>query len=95
EFGEEGIDNDILEQQEGEQIIEMNNGCICCNVRGDLVRILGELKDKRKAGTLNFDRVIIETTGLAAPSPVAQTFFMEDSVADYYRLDAILTVVDA
>lgn len=95
EFGEEGIDNDILEQQEGEQIIEMNNGCICCNVRGDLVRILGELKDQRQAGTLNFERVIIETTGLAAPSPVAQTFFMEDSVADYYRLDAILTVVDA
>ncbi len=96
EFGEEGIDNEILvREQTSEQIVEMNNGCICCTVRGDLVRILGELKDKRRSGKLDFDRVIIETTGLADPAPVAQTFFVEDAVADYYVLDAIVTVVDA
>ena len=95
EFGQEGIDNDILVQEKGEQIIEMNNGCICCTVRGDLVRILGELADKRKAGKLKFDRVIIETTGLAEPGPVAQTFFMDESIHDQYVLDAVITVVDA
>jgi G3E family GTPase len=94
EFGETGIDNDLLIQGE-EQIVEMNNGCICCTVRGDLVRILGELAQKRDAGELNFDRVIIETTGLADPAPVAQTFFIEQDISDYYLLDAIITVVDA
>ena len=94
EFGEAGIDGDILVQGE-EQIVEMNNGCICCTVRGDLVRILLELADKRDAGELNFDRVIIETTGLADPAPVAQTFFVEQDIAIEYRLDAIITVVDA
>ena len=74
EFGEAGIDNDLLVQDQGEQIIEMNNGCICCTVRGDLVRILGELVEKRDAGALHFDRVVIETTRLADPGPVAQTF---------------------
>jgi G3E family GTPase len=95
EFGEEGIDNDLLLQNRDEQIVEMNNGCICCTVRGDLVRILGDLRDKRRSGELSFDRVIIETTGLADPGPVAQTFFMDDDVADYYLLDAVITVVDA
>jgi G3E family GTPase len=95
EFGEEGIDNDLLLQNRDEQIIEMNNGCICCTVRGDLVRILGDLRNKRRSGELSFDRVIIETTGLADPGPVAQTFFMDDDVADYYLLDAVITVVDA
>jgi G3E family GTPase len=96
EFGEEGIDNDILVRQGSEErIIEMNNGCICCTVRGDLIRILGELRDKRRDRTLAFDRVIIETTGLADPAPVAQTFFMDDAIAEYYVLDAIVTVVDA
>jgi G3E family GTPase len=95
EFGQEGIDNDLLVRDEGEQIVEMNNGCICCTVRGDLVRILGELKHKRDAGTIQFERVIIETTGLADPAPVAQTFFVEDDIADAYLLDAIVTVVDA
>jgi G3E family GTPase len=94
EFGEIGIDNELL-IQEGEQIIEMNNGCICCTVRGDLVRILGDLAERRAAGRIGFDRVIIETTGLADPAPVAQTFFVEEAVAAAYRLDAILTVVDA
>ena len=94
EFGEAGIDNDLLIQGE-EQIVEMNNGCICCTVRGDLVRILGELAEKRSNGELHFERVIIETTGLADPAPVAQTFFVEQDISDYYVLDAIITVVDA
>jgi G3E family GTPase len=95
EFGETGIDNEILLSERDEQIIEMNNGCICCTVRGDLVRILGELSEQRRTGGLAFDRVIIETTGLADPAPVAQTFFAEDSVARDYVLDAVITVVDA
>ncbi len=96
EFGEEGVDNDILLREQGqEQIIEMNNGCICCTVRGDLVRILGDLKRKREDKTLDFERIIIETTGLADPAPVAQTFFIDDGIAEYYLLDAIVTVVDA
>ena len=94
EFGEAGIDNDLLIQGE-EQIVEMNNGCICCTVRGDLVRILGELSEKREQGKIFFDRVIIETTGLADPAPVAQTFFVEQEIGEYYLLDAIITVVDA
>ena len=95
EFGPEGIDNDLLIQDRDEEIIEMNNGCICCTVRGDLVRILVDLKAKRAAGKLKFERVIIETTGMANPGPVCQTFFMEDEVSAYYRLDAVITVVDA
>lgn len=77
EFALDGIDNALLVQDSEEQIVEMNNGCICCSVRGDLIRIFGELHAKRQAGTLAFDHVIIETTGLAAPGPVAQTFFAE------------------
>jgi G3E family GTPase len=95
EFGEAGIDNDILVEDKDEQIVEMNNGCLCCTVRGDLVRILGELGAKRKSGELKFDRVIIETTGLANPGPVAQTFFMDEKIHDQYLLDAVVTVVDA
>ncbi|MDH5578923.1 MAG: GTP-binding protein, partial [Betaproteobacteria bacterium] len=94
EFGEVGIDSDIIEKSE-EQILEMNNGCICCTVRGDLIRILGELKDKRSSGALKFDRVVIETTGMADPGPVAQTFFTDEDIGNYYLLDSILTVVDA
>jgi G3E family GTPase len=95
EFGETGVDNDILVRDKQEQIVEMNNGCICCTVRGDLVRILGDLGKKRKQGKLKFDRVIIETTGLANPGPVAQTFFMDEGIHDQYILDAVVTVVDA
>ena len=95
EFGETGVDNEILVKDEDEQIIEMNNGCLCCTVRGDLVRILGELGAKRRQGKLAFDRVIIETTGLANPGPVAQTFFMDEAIHDQYLLDAVVTVVDA
>ncbi len=95
EFGEVGIDNELLVQDRDEQIIEMNNGCICCTVRGDLVRILGELAVKKKAGALNFDHVVIETTGLADPAPVAQTFFVDEDIQMNYLLDAIVTLVDA
>ena len=95
EFGEAGIDNDLLMQERGEQIVEMNNGCLCCTVRGDLLRILGELRDRREKGELAFERVIIETTGMADPGPVAQTFFLDDAVGEYYLLDSVITVVDA
>lgn len=97
EFGEVGIDNQLVVGAD-EEIFEMNNGCICCTVRGDLIRILGELMDaKRGIGDrkADFDRVLIETTGLADPAPVAQTFFVDEEMAEFYRLDAIVTVVDA
>ena len=95
EFGEEGVDNDLLLQNEQENIVEMNNGCLCCTVRGDLVRILGDMAARRKAGEIKFDRVVIETTGMADPGPVAQTFFVDDAVAESYILDAVVTVVDS
>jgi len=95
EFGEAGIDNDLLMQERGEQIVEMNNGCLCCTVRGDLLRILGELRERREKGELAFERVIIETTGMADPGPVAQTFFLDDAIGEYYLLDSVITVVDA
>jgi G3E family GTPase len=94
EFGEVGVDSEIVEKTD-ESILEMNNGCICCTVRGDLIKILGSLKEKRDTGALRFDRVIIETTGMADPGPVAQTFFTDEDIANYYLLDSILTVVDA
>ena len=94
EFGEVGVDSEIIENSE-EQIVEMNNGCICCTVRGDLIKILGDLKQRRSQGALKFDRVIIETTGMADPGPVAQTFFTDEDIGAYYLLDSILTVVDA
>ena len=95
EFGAENIDNEILVQNSDEQIVQMNNGCVCCTVRGDLILALSSLAQKRADGTLKFDRVVIETTGLANPGPVAQTFFIDDEVAAHYMLDAIVTVVDA
>lgn len=95
EFGPESIDNEILVQDGNEQIVEMNNGCICCTVRGDLVVALCNLARRRDTGELRFDRVVIETTGLANPGPVAQTFFMDDEVAAHYLLDAVITIVDA
>lgn len=90
EFGEIGID-DALVVDAKEEIFEMNNGCICCTVRGDLIRILGNLM-KRKD---RFDQIVIETTGLADPAPVAQTFFVDAEMSEQLRLDAIVTVVDA
>jgi G3E family GTPase len=95
EFGEAGVDSEILVQGSDEQIIEMNNGCVCCTVRGDLMRILGDLKERRDAGKVGFDRVIIETTGMADPGPVAQTFFLDEAIGNYYLLDSVITLVDA
>ena len=95
EFGDENIDNDILVQDTREQIIQLNNGCVCCTIREDLRGTLSELADKRRKGELQFDRVVIETTGLADPGPVAQTFFMDDEIAENYLLDSVLTLVDA
>ena len=95
EFGAENIDNEILVHDSQEQIVEMNNGCICCTVRGDLIEALTSLARKRAAGEIAFDRVVIETTGLANPGPVAQTFFVDEEVNAYYMLDAVVTVVDA
>ena len=89
EFGEIGIDNDLVVDTD-EEIFEMNNGCVCCTVRGDLIRILNGLM--KRVG--NFDGILIETTGLADPAPVAQTFFMDDDVKAKTHLDAVITVVD-
>jgi G3E family GTPase len=95
EFGAENIDNDILVADTEEQIVQMSNGCVCCTIREDLRSTLALLAAKRRKGLLAFDRVIIETTGLADPGPVAQTFFMDDEVAETYLLDSIITLVDA
>ncbi len=95
EFGEENIDNEILVQDAKEQIIQLNNGCVCCTIREDLRTTLADLAEKKRKGELDFDRVVIETTGLADPGPVAQTFFMDDEIAETYLLDSILTLVDA
>ena len=95
EFGSENIDNDILVQDSREEIIQLNNGCVCCSIREDLRTTLSELAEKKRKGDLDFDRVVIETTGLADPGPVAQTFFMDDEIAEVYLLDSILTLVDA
>jgi G3E family GTPase len=95
EFGEENIDAEILVTDSKEQIIQMSNGCICCTIREDLRATLQLLAAKKRKGLLDFDRVVIETTGLADPGPVAQTFFMDDEIAETYLLDSILTLVDA
>ncbi len=95
EFGEENIDNDILVSETKEQIVQLSNGCVCCSIREDLRSTLADLAEKRRKGELHFDRVVIETTGLADPGPVAQTFFMDDEIAESYLLDSILTLVDA
>ncbi len=90
EFGEVGIDNQLVIDAD-EEIFEMNNGCICCTVRGDLIRIIGNLMKRRN----KFDHLVIETTGLADPAPVIQTFFMDEDVRSQASLDAVVTVVDA
>ena len=90
EFGEIGIDNELIVNAD-EEVFEMNNGCICCTVRGDLVRIIDGLM--RRKG--KFDAIIVETTGLADPAPVAQTFFMDEAVGAKTKLDAVVTVADA
>ena len=91
EFGDVGIDEEIIVESSEESIIEVMNGCICCTVRGDLTEVLDRMYDRIK----DFDGVIIETTGLADPAPVAQTFFVDERVVDRYKLDGIITVVDA
>ena len=95
EFGEENIDSDILVSDTTENIIQMSNGCICCTIRDDLRVTLLDLAQKKRKGEIKFDRVVIETTGLADPGPVAQTFFMDEEVAEQFLLDSILTLVDA
>ena len=90
EFGEIGIDNDLIVECD-EEVFEMNNGCVCCTVRGDLIRVVEGLM-KRPGG---FDGILVETTGLADPAPVAQTFFMDDDVRAKAKLDAVVTVADA
>ncbi len=90
EFGEIGIDNDLIVDTD-EEVYEMNNGCICCTVRGDLIRVVENLAKRKGA----FDAIIVETTGLADPAPVAQTFFMDEEVRKMSRLDAVVTLVDA
>ncbi|MDJ0730831.1 MAG: GTP-binding protein [Crocosphaera sp.] len=89
EFGEVGIDNQLIIDAD-EEIFEMNNGCICCTVRGDLIRIIGNLMKRRN----KFDHLVIETTGLADPAPVIQTFFVDEDMKDQIALDAVVTVVD-
>ena len=91
EFGDIGIDENIIVESSEESIIEVMNGCICCTVRGDLTELLDQMYDRIK----DFDGVLIETTGLADPAPVAQTFFVDQDVADKTNLDAIVTVADA
>ena len=90
EFGEVGVDNDLVIGAE-EEIFEMNNGCICCTVRGDLIRILSSLMDRRD----KFDYIMIETTGLADPGPVVQTFFLEETLREALDIDAVVVVVNA
>merc|ERR1719150_1318658 len=91
EFGEIGVDEKVLSENVTDEVIEVMNGCICCTVRGDLVEALKRMYKKVKS----FDAVIIETTGLADPAPVAQTFFVDDDIQKQYKLDGIITVVDA
>lgn len=95
EFGPESIDNELLVQDQEEQVIELSNGCVCCTVRNDLLNTLVDLRERRERGDIHFDRVVLETTGMANPGPVCQTFFLDDEVAEYYRLDAVITVADA
>ena len=96
EFGEEDIDSEIIVSDDGsEQIVQLTNGCLCCGIRDDLRATLGDLARQRGVGELDFDQVMIETTGLADPGPVAQTFFLDEDVSTRYRPDAVLTLVDA
>ena len=95
EFGPENIDNDLIVTENKEQVVSMSNGCVCCTIRGDLSRALTDLRLKRMRGEIDFDYVVLETSGVANPGPVAQTFFMDDAVAPFFRLDGVVTVVDA
>ncbi len=95
EFGSESIDHHILMRYEGEEVIQLNNGCICCTIRQDLQFTLRDLWAKKQQGTYDFEAVVIETTGLAEPTPIAQTFFLDEDLAKNYVLDSVVAVVDA
>jgi G3E family GTPase len=95
EFGEVNIDSAILVRDADTEIVQTENGCLCCTVRGDLRRALTDLAEQRSQGTLTFDRVIIETTGLAQPAPVVQTILIDPTIAAHYHLDGVVTLVDA
>lgn len=94
EFGEAGLDHDLIEAVD-EEIVLMQSGCLCCSVRGDLSRVIGDLLKRRAAGTLEFTRVVIETTGLADPGPILQTFLVDPDLAQNVRMDGVVTVADA
>lgn len=95
EFGEENIDSEIIVSGGDEQVIQLSNGCLCCGIRDDLRTTPADLAERRQAGEIAFDQVMIETTGLADPGPIAQTFFLDPGISARYRPDAILTLVDA
>ena len=95
EFGGENIDGEIIASGGGEEIVQLGNGCVCCTIREDLRLALIDLAERRAAGQIAFDQVVIETTGLADPGPVAQTFFLDEAVARHYRPDAVVALVDA
>ena len=95
EFGAVGIDGGLIAGSKAVEVVELTNGCICCSVRGELSTALAELADRRDRGELDFDQLVLETTGLADPAPVAQAFFVDEGVRERYELDGILTVVDA
>ena len=95
EFGEVGIDARILLAEHNERIVELSNGCICCSIRGDLADVLDRLHARRLSGEISFDRVMIETTGLADPGPIAQTFCIDPTLGAHYLLDAVITLIDA
>jgi G3E family GTPase len=95
EFGEENIDSEIIVSGGEEHIIQLSNGCLCCGIRDDLRATLSSLAARRHSGEIAFDQIVIETTGLADPGPIAQTFFLDSDIATHYRPDAILTLVDA
>jgi G3E family GTPase len=95
EFGEENIDSELIVSSGEEQIIQLSNGCLCCGIRDDLRATLSDLAERRRSGGITFDQVMIETTGLADPGPIAQTFFLDPVITACYRPDAVLTLVDA
>lgn len=94
EFGDVGVDDGVIQQKSEDTVVEMMNGCICCTVRADLSEVMKNLRQRREKGEIHFDYVIIETTGMADPAPVAQTFFADDEIQGNYTLDGIITVVD-
>lgn len=95
EYGEVGVDSELIERCDNETVVQLDNGCVCCTVRGDLANALSRLKDDREAGRIDFDHIVIETTGLADPGPISRTFLAETAMQEYYYLDGVVTLVDA